>query len=135
MRFSDIELPSNKKFGFFFSFVFAAATLFFVYSNNFALVTISVLISILFFVVALVHADILLPLNKLWMWFGVLLGMIVSPVVLGIIFFGIFTPLRLMMRMSGRDELRLKFSSDSSNASHWIYRSTVITSGSYTQQF
>ena len=72
-----------------------------------------------FFLVTLIKSDALLPLNKLWMRFGVLLGIIVSPIVLGIIFFGMFTPIAILIRFSGRDELHLKFTQ---KGSHWIPR-------------
>ena len=88
--------------------------------------------SAVFVVVTIVKADILLPLNKLWMRFGLLLGMIVSPIVLGLIFFGMFTPIAVLMRMSGRDQLRLKFNN---KASHWISRSALIQSDSFKYQF
>ena len=89
-------------------------------------------VAVIFLVVTIAKADILLPLNKLWMKFGLLLGMIISPIILGVIFFGLFTPIALLMRLSGRDELRLKFSS---KASHWILRSESIQSKSFKNQF
>ena len=64
--------------------------------------------STLFLFITIIRADALLPLNKMWLRFGLLLGLIVSPIVLGVIFFGMFTPITVLMRMSGRDELRLK---------------------------
>ena len=82
--------------------------------------------------VTIVKADVLLPLNKLWFRFGLLLSTIVSPIVLGVIFFGIFTPIAVLMRMSGRDELRLKFNN---KASHWISRSPPIQSDTFKHQF
>ena len=88
--------------------------------------------ALIFLLVTLVKSDALLPLNKLWMRFGLLLGMIVSPIVLGIIFFGLFTPIAMLMRLSGRDELRLKFTQ---KACHWISRGEPIKSESFKQQF
>ena len=132
MRFSEVELPSNKKLGFFFAFVFGLAASYF-YVNTLMLLAYSMAFaSAVFVVITIVKADVLLPLNKLWMRFGLLLGMIVSPIVLGIIFFGMFTPIAVLMRMSRRDELRLKFNSKSS---HWISRSAPIQSGSFKHQF
>ena len=64
--------------------------------------------------------------------FGLLLGMIVSPIVLGIIFFGLFTPIATLMRLSGRDELKLKFTQ---KVSHWIPRNDPINSKSFKYQF
>ena len=132
MKLSEIELPSNRKFGFFFTFVFAVTTAYLLSSANMTWAYIFASASILFLVVTVAKADILLPLNKLWMRFGLLLGMLVSPIVLGIIYFGIFTPIAFVMRLSGRDELRLKFKN---NASHWIPRSEPIKSESFKNQF
>ena len=132
MKFSEIELPSNRKFGFFFTFVFAVTAAYFYNSTNMTWAYIFGAASLIFLVVTLVKDEILLPLNKLWMWFGLLLGIIVSPIVLGIISFGLFTPIAFVMRLSGRDELRLKFSN---KASHWISRSEPIKSESFKNQF
>ena len=63
------------------------------------------------FIIAYLNPNILLPFNKLWMRFGVLLGMIISPIIMGLIFFGLFTPYSIVIRMMGRDELHLKFDS------------------------
>jgi hypothetical protein len=52
--------------------------------------------------------------------------------VLGVLFFGLFTPLAVLMRLSGRDEMRLRFSR---KASHWITRSEPIKSESFKHQF
>ena len=132
MKFSEIELPSNRKFGFFFTFVFAVAAAYFFYSENMTWVYVFVAASLIFMVITLVKSDALLPLNKVWMRFGLLLGVIVSPIVLGIIFFGLFTPIATLMRLSGRDELRLKFNQ---KTSHWILRNEPINSDSFKHQF
>ena len=132
MKFSEIELPSNRKFGFFFTFVFAVAATFFHYSANVTLAYVCIAAASIFLLITLVKSDALLPLNKLWMWFGLLLGMIVSPIVIGVIFFVLFTPIAMLMRLSGRDELRLKFTQ---KASHWISREERIKSESFKHQF
>ena len=132
MKFSEVELPSNKKFGFFFTLVFAIATGYFYTNASFTWAYVFASTLVVFFIVTVVKAEFLLPLNKLWMRFGLLLGMVFSPIVLGIIFFGLFTPIALIMRLSGRDELSLKFSK---KPSHWILRSETIKSESFKQQF
>jgi hypothetical protein len=132
MKFSEIELPSNRKFGFFFTLVFVATATYFYYSANVTWTYVFIASSLIFLIITLVKSDALLPLNKLWMKFGLLLGMIVSPIVLGMIFFGLFTPIAILMRLSGRDELRLKFSR---KVSHWIIRSEPIKSESFKHQF
>ena len=132
MKFSEIELPSNRKFGFFFTFVFAAAAAYFYYLANVNWAYLFIGAALLFFLITQIKSDLLQPLNKLWMRFGLLLGRIISPVVLGIIFFGLFTPIAMLMRLSGRDELRLKFTE---KASHWILRGEAIKSEAFKQQF
>ncbi len=132
MKFSEVELPSNRKFGFLFTFIFAAAATYFFYSVKMTWAYSFISVALIFLIVTLVKNDALLPLNMLWMRFGLLLNMIVSPIVLGVIFFGLFTPIAIIMRLSGRDELRLKFSQ---KTSHWLTRSEPINSESFNQQF
>jgi len=132
MKFSEIELPSNRKFGFFFTFVFAITAAYFCNASNMTWTYIFVTASLMFLIITLVKDEILLPLNKLWMRFGLLLSIIVSPIAFGIIFFGIFTPIAFIMRLSGRDELRLKFSK---KLSYWILRNEPIKSESFKNQF
>ncbi len=132
MKFTEIELPSNQKFGFFLTFVFAVAATYFYYSANVTWAYVFIAAVFVFLFVTLIKSDALLPLNKLWMRFGFLLGMIVSPIVLGVIFFGLFTPIAVLMRLSGRDELRLRFTQ---KASHWISRGEPIKSESFKLQF
>ena len=132
MNFSEIELPSNRKFGFFFTFVFGLAAAYFYYAGNMGWAYAVVAAASMFLLLTLIKSDALLPLNKLWMRFGLLLGMIVSPIILGIIFFCLFTPIAMIMRLSGRDELRLKFTN---KASYWISRDEPIKSESFKNQF
>ena len=132
MKFSEIQLPSNRKFGFFFTFVFAVAATYFITSGNLIWVYTFGVASFFLFIVTLVKSDALLPLNKLWMRFGILLGMIVSPVVLLIIFYGLITPYSLAMKIFGRDELHLKIKKD---GTHWRARSQVMPQTDFTKQF
>ena len=115
----NIELPSNKKFGFFFTIIFmlAGVGFFFVDISNLAWLLFGLAIVMLF--ITLINSDVLHPLNKLWMLFGIFLGLIVSPIILGIIFFLLITPIGLLIRIFGRDELRLKLKSQ---ASYWKLR-------------
>ena len=132
MSFSEISLPPNWKFGLFFTFVFAVAAAYFYYYANIIWAYVFVAATLLFLIVTLLKSDALLPLNKLWMRFGLFLGMIVSPVVIGLIFFGIFTPISMLMRLSGRDELKLKFTKKSS---YWISHAEPIKSETFRNQF
>ena len=132
MRLSEIELPSNRKFGFFFTSIFLVVAAYFYYSDNVTWAYAFSAAALVFVLVTLIKSDALLPLNKLWMRFGLLLGMIVSPIVLGIIFFGLVTPYALTMKILGRDELRLKIKKVET---HWKSRSQAMPQTDFTQQF
>jgi hypothetical protein len=132
MKLSEIELPSNKKFGYFFTSIFALVSMYFLINSVLSWAIFFAIIGVLFFIITFVKANLLLPLNKLWMRFGLLLGQIISPLVFGIIFFGIFTPVAFLMRLSGRDELRLKFKN---KTSYWILRNEPIQGDSFRRQF
>ena len=109
MNFSEVKLPSNRKFGFFFTAIFLLASFYSYYLDNEVMVyTLSTICGI-FLIITIINADALLPINKLWIKFGILLGMIINQIIMGVIFFGIFTPIAILMRISGRDELRLRF--------------------------
>tara|TARA_B100001115_G_C15499777_1_gene236541 strand:- start:151 stop:549 length:399 start_codon:yes stop_codon:yes gene_type:complete len=108
MKLADIELPSNKKFGLFFAIVFFLLATFFYTKNNTTLVVTFASLCFIFVLISYSMPQLLLPLNKIWMRFGFLLGIIISPIVLGIIFFCIFTPVGLVMKIFQRDELRIK---------------------------
>ena len=133
MKFSDVDLPSNRKFGFFFSAVFAAVSAYFFIENSAVAAYAFFTLCLLIFITTLVRADALMPLNKIWMRFGLLLGMIISPVVLGVIFFGLFTPIAILSRFFGRDELNLTFKE---KPTHWILREpTTAQTDAFKQQF
>ena len=120
MKFSDIKLPSNRKFGFFFTVIFTIISIYLFFYDNYNTAYIFLVISVIFFVITILKAELLLPLNKLWMRFGFILGLIINPVILGIIYFLVFTPTGLMMRLFKRDELRIKLKKRNS---YWKLRS------------
>ena len=112
----EIKLPSNKNFGIVFFIVFLIVSLYpLVNSDNIRIW--SLIISIIFLALGLLNSKILTPFNKLWFEFGILLGKIVSPLVMGIIFFLVVTPIGLTMRLFGKDVLNLKYNK---NKSYWI---------------
>ena len=133
MNMSDVELPSNRKFGLFFSSFSLILSIYFYFYSNFLLTYILITVGFLFCIAALIKSDLLLPLNILWMRFGLLIGRIVSPIVLGVIYFGLFTPMSLIMRLIRRDELRLRVNNDGTK---WISReNSIIKSASFKNQF
>ena len=129
---NDIHLPSNRKFGFFFALVFLIFSIYAYLKTIIIACYILGITSLVFFLIASLKADILKPLNKLWIGFGLVLGMIVSPLVMGVIFFLIFTPIGILMRMFGRDELLLQ---SKTKPSYWTKRNEDIQSNSFSRQF
>lgn len=108
MKFSDITLPSNRKFGLFFTMVFLLFSAYFFQNKMVLLAKCFIGASLIFLLLSSLLPRLLMPLNYLWMYLGFLLGCIISPLVLGFIFFVIFTPISLLMKLGGRDELRVK---------------------------
>ena len=115
MDSNNIKLPSNVNFGFFFSGLFGLIGLYFLIFSSKNYMIVCFIFSLIFGIVAYLKPDLLRPLNKLWMSLGLLLGKIISPIVLGVIFFGLFTPIALFMKVIGRDELCLKIKDRSTN--------------------
>ena len=112
----DIKIGSNRSFGIVFSIVFLLIAIY-PLINSEGLRVWSLIIAIIFLVLGLINSKILTPLNKLWFKFGILLGIIVSPVIMGGIFFLVVTPIGLIMKIIGKDLLNLKFNKDKS---YWI---------------
>ena len=112
----DIKIGSNKSFGIVFSIVFLIIAIYPLINND-ELRIWSLIIAIIFLVLGLINSKILTPLNKLWFKFGILLGRIVSPIIMGLIFFMVVTPIALIMRIIGKDLLNLKFNKEKS---YWI---------------
>jgi len=77
----------------------------------------ALIISVIFLILGILNSKVLNPLNKLWFKFGIFLGKIFSPLIMGIIFFLVVTPIGLIMRFIGKDILNLKFNNDQS---YWV---------------
>lgn len=132
IKFLETELPSNRNFGFFFSTIFAVTSVYFYFSQYATVAYVLITLSLVFFVITCFKSDALLPLNRYWMKLGLLLGLVFSPIILALIYFGLLTPIALLIRAIGRDELQLKLHS---SASYWILRNDSITSDSFKEQF
>jgi len=133
MPLPEENLPSNRKFGLFFSVIFLISALYFVYSSIrlYALIFGAFVVTTLF--ITLFFPQLLLPFNKLWMKLGLLIGKIVSPVVMGLIYFLIFTPIALVFKLTKRDYLNMK---QSPKNSFWQERSVkAINPESFKNQF
>ena len=112
----DIKISSNRNFGIVFFVVFLLIALYpLTYGGEIRIW--SLIISTIFLILGLLNSKILTPLNKIWFKFGILLGKIVSPMIMGVIFFLVVTPIGLIMRLLGKDVLNLKYNK---NKSYWI---------------
>ena len=113
---NDIKISSNRSFGIVFFVVFILVALYpLVYSGEIRIW--SIVLSLIFLTLGLLNSKILTPLNKIWFKFGIILGKIISPIIMGVIFFLVVTPIGLLMRLLGKDLLNLKYNK---NKSYWI---------------
>jgi hypothetical protein len=133
IKLTSADLPSNKRFGIFFAVVFLLMALYFFYQSEQTTGLVLISLSFIFIILSFLKEDLLLPLNKLWMHFGILLGKIVSPLILAILFFVMFTPIAFGLRLFKRDELRLK---PLNTESFWKLRDQdILNKSSFKQQF
>lgn len=132
MRFEEIELPSNRRFGTFFTIIFSIIAIYFFYLKIYTIVFTLIFLAAIFFLITFLKPKWLLPLNKFWMRVGYVLGIIISPIVMAFIFFGLITPYSIVMRIIGRDELRLI---KTVNKSYWIFREHKSSQIDFRRQF
>ena len=132
MKATEINIPSNKKFGYFFCFIFICVATYFLYLSSLIIGCVLLVIALFFFVITLINSNLLLSINKTWMRFGFLLGKIISPIILSIMFFCLFTPYGLVMKLFGRDILLLK---KQKNKYHWKKRSEIFPQTDFKKQF
>ena len=121
---------SNKSFGILFFIVFLGLGLWPI-TNDDNLNIYLIIISIIFLILGILDSKLLSPLNSLWIKFGELLGKIIAPVVMAIIYFFILTPISLMVRLFGKDLLGLKLTKQLKT--YWIKRKKEL--GSMDKQF
>ena len=111
-----IKLPSNRNFGLVFCIIFFVISLWPILNQN-EFRYWAFFISLIFLILAILNSKILTPLNKIWLYFGIALGKLVSPIVMGFIFFLVVTPIGIIMRLLGKDILNLK---KKNKGSYWI---------------
>ena len=122
---SKINISSNRSFGLVFFVVFLIVALWpLKYEEDIRLW--SLVISIIFFILGVINSKLLTPLNKLWFKFGILLGSIVSPIVMGVVYFAVVTPIGVLMRLLGKD--LLKTTKTKSISTYWMKRDKRQTS-------
>ena len=116
------KISSNRSFGVLFCIVFALIAAWPVMQDGQVRIW-PIPISFIFLVLGLLNSKLLSPLNLAWIKFGELLGRIIAPIVMAIVYFLIITPIGLFMRLIGKDLLNTKFSKDNS---YWIKRQKNI---------
>ena len=121
MTNKNIKISSNRSFGIVFFIFFLIISFFPLFSDENIRIW-ALIISIFFLILGLLNSLILNPLNKIWFKFGILLGNVVSPIVMGMIFFTVITPISIMMRMLGKNLLNLK---KENKKSYWVERLPV----------
>ena len=107
MNNNKIKLGSNRSFGIVFFIVFLIIATY-PLSNDNSIRLWSLIIGIIFLILGIINSKVLTPFNILWMKFGLLLGKIVSPIVMGFVFFGVVTPISIIMKLLRKDLLNLK---------------------------
>ena len=114
---NKIKISSNRNFGLVFFIVFLIVSTW-PLTNGEPVRIWSAIISLFFLILGLMNSKLLTPFNKIWFKLGDILGYVVSPIVMGIIFFLVVTPTGIIMRLLGKDLLRQKLYK--SKKSYWI---------------
>jgi hypothetical protein len=116
---NNIKIGSNRSFGIVFFLVFLLIAIYPILSGESVRLW-SIAIATIFFILGIINSSLLSPLNKIWFKFGLLLGRFISPLVMGLIFFLVVTPIALLMKLLKKDLLNLKFNKDNT---YWIVKS------------
>ena len=117
MNNNKIKLGSNRSFGIVFFIVFLIIAIYPLLNDN-SIRLWSLVIGIIFLILGIINSKVLTPFNILWMKFGLLLGKIVSPIVMGFVFFFI-TPISIIMKLLRKDLLNLK---KNKKKTYWLKR-------------
>ena len=121
---------SNKSFGLLFFVVFLIIGLW-PLKNGDSINIYFIIFSAFFLILGLINSKLLSPLNKSWIKLGEILGIIIAPVVMALVYFVILTPVSLIVRIFGKDLLGLRFLKDKDT--YWIKRKKNL--GSMKKQF
>ena len=127
---NKIKISSNRNFGLFFFVVFLIVGIWPLTSGESIRIW-STTISLIFLILGLMNSKLLTPLNKLWLKLGIILGAVIAPIVMGVVFFLVVTPIGFVMRVLGKDLINKKY--DKKIKTYWIDRDKNI--GSMKKQF
>jgi predicted ferric reductase len=120
-----IKISSNKSFGLTFFIVFLIIAIWPILNNGEFRIW-SIILSFVFLILGLINSKLLSPLNILWFKFGIMLGAIVAPVVMGIVFFVVVTPTGITMKLLGKDLLGKKY--NKKKESYWVVEKKINNS-------
>lgn len=119
MSSMDLQLPSNKAFGLFFTGIFAISSLYLFSYGSLLWALLAGSSSSIILLIAIWRPHLLAPPNRLWAKFGFLLARFFNPLVLGFVFFAMFAPVGIIQKLFGRDALYLKMKKANT---HWKVR-------------
>ena len=116
MKQNKIKIGSNRSFGIVFFVVFLIISIWPLLDNQDIRIW-SLIVSLIFLILGILNPNLLKPFNKIWFKFGMFLGNIVSPIVMCLVFFFVVTPTGFLMRLFGKDLLKLK---KNKNNTYWV---------------
>jgi len=128
----SVEIVSNRSFGVVMGVAFLALAAFGFWASS-AYWPVWASAATVFGSLAVLWPHLLTPLNRLWFWFGLALHKIVNPVVMGVLFFCVITPVGVLMRLTGKRPIGLEFEPDRST--YWMMRGAALQPGSMTKQY
>jgi large-conductance mechanosensitive channel len=121
MEKNKIKISSNKSFGIVFFIFFLIISIYPLFNGGNIRIWL-LFFSIVFLILGLLNSKILSPLNKIWFKFGILLGNVVSPIIMGVVFFLIVTPISITMKLFGKNFLNLK---KDKKKTYWIKKNEI----------
>ena len=124
-----VWMSSNRSFGLVFFAFFLIVGLWPIFQYEDIRIW-SIIAAFIFLILGILDSKYLTPLNRFWMKFGLFLGKIISPIVMGIVFFLVVTPIGIIMKIFRKDLLNIKYKK---NQSYWVYRKNKF--GSMKRQF
>jgi len=120
---NKIKIGSNRSFGVVFFIVFFLISIY-LFLNNGSVYYWLLFLSLAFLILGLLNSKLLYPLNFIWFKFGILLGRIVSPMIMGVIFFLVVTPTSILLKIFGKDVLKLKYNN---SKTYWLHKNEPKT--------
>ena len=124
MKNNEIKISSNKSFGVVFFIVFFLFGIWPALKGNDVRYW-SISLSLIFLILGLLNSKLLSPLNRLWFKFGIILGNFIAPIIMGLVFFLVVTPIGLIMKLLGKDLINLK---KNKGKTYWIEKKEIKTS-------